>query len=564
MTTADNFAKFNSKGLANYEDWDTYFMTYLRESVRKSVVARWSVDGTIETILTLTGIAGGINVTGNSWQTDGQGHILDVAAQNALSIPARQGVCENSNGVTYYVANFYGEVPTDVRPSPRTGALQYGRMMEVIGRMGTPNAVVDNGNGTMTFTVDSVTEAGITNAGRTIRGYKKVPGLSATTLGVAVEDRVVSFTGGANKITTVGKFGQPGTPSTTASDYVVVCLGPAITRNEDLRNTVGAAFIGTFLGVGGASVPISFTHTDQRLLKGFDDATQILYTPASPADWPNPDPTTAQTALDAIIANLKGQTAGLGPALIGNVALPAWKDATVIAAATLKSQLDSIINAIAGNTGDLKMGASAKSGSTYSLLVGTLSSQLQGLLDAVNDAHADAAADTAALSATLSAFVGITADLPEQDLNMVPVENLNNRFGYSANNFWSQDDVTTAGRLRFVVSIPLGLKLKRVKAIFVGAGGHSALPGTMPRLKVEYNEVTIGGSGAATNTSVADITDSSSNVSNYEKWHVVDSGAIAVPQASNRQIQVQIFGETGANSVAGGFLLKKLYAVFGP
>lgn len=349
MTTGDNFAKFNSKGLVNYEDWDTYFMLYVRESIRKSIISRWTLDGTLDVLLTLSGIPGGVRVLGSSWQTDGNGHILDIA-----SATTRDALFENSNGVNYYVANFYAEAPSDVRPSPRTGVIQYARMAELLGRSANPNSVVDNGNGTMTFTVDSVTEVGVTNAGRTVRVFKKIPGLNATLLSMAVEDCVVAFTGGANKITTVGIFGQSGTPSTTAADYTVICLGPAVTRNEDLRSTSGAAFVGTVTGVGGASTPVSFTTTDQRLLKSQNDATQITYTPTTPANWPNPDPTTVQEGFDKLVANLLATTPGASGAML--VALSAAANWSAIGsggslggAQSIQARLDALVTLINAN-----------------------------------------------------------------------------------------------------------------------------------------------------------------------------------------------------------------------
>src|SRR5690606_29601129 len=92
-----------------------------------------------------------------------------------------------------------------------------------------PSVVVDN-TGTITFTIDSVCEAGVSHAGRTARIWKVIPGEGATTEAIAIEDVAVVYTAGNNKITTMGTLGQSAV-STTAADYMVALLGPSVKRN---------------------------------------------------------------------------------------------------------------------------------------------------------------------------------------------------------------------------------------------------------------------------------------------------------------------------------------------
>lgn len=302
MGTGASFVNLKNKMLLGFEDMGPRLLSYLKQLNIESVQSRWDVDGAFNTKLTLAGFsANTIQVGGSSKGTDGLGHTLDIV--NAFT---RNAVFENSNTVVYYVALFYAEVPQEIRINPRTGKPQYDHYTEEIGRSAAPTSVVDNGNGTITFNVNSVTESGVTNAGRQVKVFLNTPADGASTEATAIELLTVAFGGGNNTVTTAGALGQT-TISTTASDYTVVLLGPSVARNTVLSTVSGAFFIGTVTGNGGT--PATTDTSGQALLKTFQDATQVTYTPIL---WLSPGATTVQQAIDTLVSGLQANGTGFG------------------------------------------------------------------------------------------------------------------------------------------------------------------------------------------------------------------------------------------------------------
>lgn len=299
MGTGAQFVNFKNKMLVGFEDLGTRMIGYLRQSHIESVQSRWDVDGVFNTKLTMSGSAANeLQINGTSKATDGLGHILDIN-----EIFSRNVLFENTAAIAYYVALFYAEVPAEIRINPRTGAPQYDRLEEVIGKSAAPTSVTDNGNGTITFNVNSVAEAGVSNNGRFVRVFMNTPAPGATTAAIAVEELQITY-GTNNEITTTGALGQTSI-STTAADYTVVLMGASVSKNTDLSTVSGACFIGTVTGNGGT--PATFDNTLQSLIKTFTDATQINYTPIS---WLAPGATTVQAALDAIVNGMQANGTG--------------------------------------------------------------------------------------------------------------------------------------------------------------------------------------------------------------------------------------------------------------
>jgi hypothetical protein len=293
MATGSSYAVFNSKALAGTNDFGVNLVNYVRTLSQEAVAARWNVDGVFSSKLTIAASgANKIQINGATKGTDGIGHILDIT-----QLADRTAQFQNTNAILYYVGMFYAESPSDIRVNPRTGAPQYVAFQEYIGLSGSPDNAIDNGNGTISFDINGITEAGVSNAGRIVRVYKKIPASGALTKAIAVEDCTVFF-GAANRITTVGTLGQT-TVSTTASDYVVVLLGVSVKRNTDLRSVQGCCFIGTVTGNGGT--PSVFSNVDQVLLQTFSDASQITYAPTL---WLSPGATTVDVALNTIVSGL--------------------------------------------------------------------------------------------------------------------------------------------------------------------------------------------------------------------------------------------------------------------
>src|SRR6185369_9799749 len=262
MPTGSKTLLLNSKQLLGFQDLGLRGFTALRNSHIEATQARWDVDGVFNNKLSMAGLAANtLQILGTSKSTDGLGHILNIQVAYRTS-----AVFQNTAATTYYVGLMYAEVPAGLRINPLTGKPQFDSYVEEVGFQAAPNSVVDNGNGTMTMVIDSVTETSVTNAGRIVRVWKVTPADGATTLSIAMEEVTSVFTGGQNKITTAAKFGQT-TISTNLADYLVTVMGPRVTKNTDLSVVTGVVFIGTVVGNG--AVPATFSDTNQTLLKTF-------------------------------------------------------------------------------------------------------------------------------------------------------------------------------------------------------------------------------------------------------------------------------------------------------
>lgn len=259
MVTNSEFANITEKKLLGYSDLNDRILLYLKNLTHESLEKIWDSPVVYGTKLSLA--ADGSNafkITGSSTATDGQGHLLKI--NDALVND--EIYFENSSGVIYYVALKYTEIPSEIDVNPSNGLPEYRKWIEEIGEKGTPDLVVDNGNGTITFQVDTITESGVSNAGRQIMVYKLIADKNASTVTVAIETCTVTWTGSENRITTTAALGQSDV-SEVAADYNVILLGPTVKRYVDLRSSDGYTYIGFI--TGNASTPTSFDITDQQL-----------------------------------------------------------------------------------------------------------------------------------------------------------------------------------------------------------------------------------------------------------------------------------------------------------
>lgn len=259
--TGATYPNITSKRLLGTEDFRDRMVSYFRESIKDLAKLAYNSDAVFGDALGIAADgAGAIQITGTSLATDGNGNILDVNEEVHEELDF-----ENANAVVYYVGLRYAVKPSGVQVNPRTGLPEYIGWLETIGESAAPDSVVDNGNGTITFTVDSVCEAGVSNAGRQVLVYKNSPAKNASTDGVAIETVAVAYSSGSNKITTVAALGQD-TVDTTAGSYAVVLLGPSIKRNTNLTNQANYAFLGTVTGNGGT--PTVFSVVGQEVVPG--------------------------------------------------------------------------------------------------------------------------------------------------------------------------------------------------------------------------------------------------------------------------------------------------------
>lgn len=187
-----------------------------------------------------------IDITTPMLGTDGPGgNILSLDPLLANNV-----AFENATGVDYTVGLRFVQIPRETEINVRTGKIKYTFLEEGIGERADPDVVVDDLDETLTITVDSVCEAGVSNAGRRVLVFLK----DAKSQAQAFEELTVIFTGGANKIETTTAFGQIlGNISTNAADYEVILLGPTIKRNTDLSLDNTILYIGKVTGDNGTT-----------------------------------------------------------------------------------------------------------------------------------------------------------------------------------------------------------------------------------------------------------------------------------------------------------------------
>lgn len=266
MPTGDKYLHIVSKRVLGTDDFGTRFLEYMRsrvEEVNKEQygTAFFHPNGVLANSaaadqFTLAQDTGG----GSAIASDGLGNFLDFENSTYQNIQF-----ENTLGVNYHVALKYCNLPSGIQINPRTGKPEWISYEDQIGEKGNPNTVIDNGNNTITFRVDSVTEAGVDNTGRVVTVYKILPGDSATTEAIAKEDCTVFYSSSQNQITTTGSLGQTNV-SLVAADYEVVMKGPTVKRYTDLSAAANYCYIGYLTGTGAGNPPTSFNRDNQKIV----------------------------------------------------------------------------------------------------------------------------------------------------------------------------------------------------------------------------------------------------------------------------------------------------------
>lgn len=211
--------------------------------------------------------------------TDALGHLLVAEPTKVSQIPF-----ENSLGVIYQVGLRYNYLDASdsnsVETNVRTGKFEYVFDQEDIGEVGDPDNVVDNGSN-ITLRVNSITEAGVDNSGRTIRVFLK-PRQDGGSIGPLsesepYEDVTVVFSGGNNEITTTGLLGQTaGLVSIDTNDYRCYLIGPTVKRNTDISLDPNIVFLGEITGTGTGTIPTAFDFSKVNPLYTTGDLTDIV------------------------------------------------------------------------------------------------------------------------------------------------------------------------------------------------------------------------------------------------------------------------------------------------
>lgn len=226
---------------------DTNFLAYLRTSFIDGIARIFPSQGLFTFPVALTNNGDGTFTIGTDPAdgTDGSGHILRLTgAARCVNVPFENGV-----GDRYWLGLHHIEIPSGVYTNPRTGTPEYDKTIEEVGVKGTPDAIVDMGGGRIRITVNSVFEAGVSNATRTVRVYLVNPiSLDAA---VAFEDVIVQYAAGNNFIETAGSLGQ-GTISVVAANYEVAALGVAVRKSVANPFPSDYAILGYVTGGGAA------------------------------------------------------------------------------------------------------------------------------------------------------------------------------------------------------------------------------------------------------------------------------------------------------------------------
>ena len=301
MATLAEFSNISSKRVMGFEDFGTRMLGYL-QGLCRGTISHAYVNGSFFEAMGLSSpgadqVQMDLKTGGAGDVHDGLGNILD------LSLVTRSAVFENSNGVDYEVGAGYVAKPSGIQINPTYGFPEYVKYIEDVGEEAEPDAVTDNG-GTITFRVDSVTQNGEDNSGRTVRVFKKVPADGALTPAIAIEECTVAYGGGENTITTAGTLGQT-TVSTTASDYFVQLVGISVRRAAG--NPISTSGVHFFAGVvtGNAGTPTVFDISGQNILEATsaDQVSFQPYTGPAPLSWAIAA-TDVQSAIEEIVDDL--------------------------------------------------------------------------------------------------------------------------------------------------------------------------------------------------------------------------------------------------------------------
>jgi len=262
LTTHQKLSEFYSKKLLGITALKTQFRDTLVTAMRNFATKSWGVSGLFVAVDLDISVADEFTCVVAPDGVDLGGNMLnpDIAEVTGIQF-------ENANAILYYVALKHATIKSGVELNPRTGAVFYQSEEEIVGTTGAPDSVTATlapGTGGVMF-VDTVCEAGVSNAGRVVRVYLNTP-LSSVEA-VAFEDCLVAWDGGNNFINVVGNLGQPlGGFSEVAADYTVALLGPTVKRNTNLSADSSYIFLGTVTGGGAGNLPTFKDTSGQRIL----------------------------------------------------------------------------------------------------------------------------------------------------------------------------------------------------------------------------------------------------------------------------------------------------------
>lgn len=249
------------------------FLDYLEDLIQENTRNVWNKSGVFLPTATTTNLLSSsapdsFDIVAPLNGVDGLGNHVNLDVATATQVPF-----ENASGIDYYVGLRSSIIFDDTEVNVRTGLIEYSFFKQSIGELGEPDQVIDDGDGTMTITVDNVCEAGVSHQGRKCRVWLK----QAESELEAFEEATVFFVGGQNIIETTTSLGQDvSNISTTASDYQVFLIGPTVRRNIDLSLDPNIIYLGKVRGAGSGVQPTIFNADKVNPLFHLDGMQQVI------------------------------------------------------------------------------------------------------------------------------------------------------------------------------------------------------------------------------------------------------------------------------------------------
>lgn len=242
MTTSKKYANLTTNQLVTKETLKDNMFDYLNGENKEFTSQLFSEEGVIGEKLDLsisqvsTSVAN-VTIVGTSYATDGLGNRFDTDSTysycDGFTVTRPSAGSRAEIGLRHNVGPAFGGSESNVRTNQKNGNIvEYIAYREYIGEKGPPDSVSVLGSD-IKLTVDSLTQSpsNVSYAGRKCLVYLKNP--VSTVEAIAIQVLNVAWDGANNTVTvSSNKLGQ-GTPSTTASDYECILLGPTVIFNAD-------------------------------------------------------------------------------------------------------------------------------------------------------------------------------------------------------------------------------------------------------------------------------------------------------------------------------------------
>lgn len=270
MATDEQYALLYNKKLLPIDQMGPKLLTYLLNQVRNTASDTFPTDATIGSTITPVTATGNNRVNIGSSQATvavtgtGKRIVLGVADSRFQSYK----VPPNAAAV-YGLAIEQSDVENGIEVNPRTGAYQYSSFIESPGRKGNPGAVINNGDGTLTLSINTICEASSDHSGQLCRVWltdtaNAGPGPQSPNATIAIQNIAVVYSSPNNNVTIPNWLGQTA-PSTSPLDYSIQLIGPTckLKSTEDLQFTAGAFFLGYVTSVASGS-PITVIDTSAQ------------------------------------------------------------------------------------------------------------------------------------------------------------------------------------------------------------------------------------------------------------------------------------------------------------